>query len=57
MKSTKTTIFGLILATLVAVQPIIEGTGYHLDGSSITKILFAASLAAFGYLVKDYDVK
>jgi len=57
MKSTKTTIFGLILATLVAVQPIIEGTGYHIDGSSITKILFAASLAAFGYLAKDYDVK
>ena len=57
MKSAKTTIFGLILATLVAVQPIIEGTGYHIDGSSITKILLAASLAAFGYLAKDYDVK
>jgi hypothetical protein len=57
MKSTKTTIFGLILATLVAVQPIIEGTGYHFDGNTITKLLFAASLAAFGYLAKDYDVK
>ena len=57
MKSTKTTIFGLILATLVAVQPIIEGTGYHIDGSTITKILFAASLAAFGYLAKDYNAK
>lgn len=55
MKSTKTTIFGLILATLVAVQPIVEGTGYHFDGNTITKILFAASLAAFGYLAKDYD--
>jgi len=44
------------LATLVAVQPIIEGTGYHFDGQTITKILFAASLAAFGYLAKDYDV-
>jgi hypothetical protein len=55
MKSNKTTIFGLILATLVAVQPIVEGTGYHFDGQTITKILFAASLAAFGYLAKDYD--
>jgi len=57
MKSAKTTIFGLILATLVAVQPIVEGTGYHFDGNTITKLLFAASLAAFGYLAKDYDVK
>lgn len=57
MKSTKTTLFGLILATLVAVQPIVEGTGYHFDGATITKVLFAASLAAFGYLAKDYDVK
>ena len=57
MKSAKTTIFGLILATLVAVQPIVEGTGYHFDGNTITKILFAASLAAFGYLAKDNDSK
>jgi len=57
MKSAKTTIFGLILATLVAVQPIVEGTGYHFDGNTITKILFAASLAAFGYLAKDHDSK
>jgi hypothetical protein len=57
MKSTKTTIFGLILATLVAVQPIVEGTGYHFDGNTITKLLFAASLAAFGYWAKDHDTK
>jgi len=57
MKSAKTTIFGLILATLVAVQPIVEGTGYHFDGNTISKILFSASLAAFGYLAKDHDTK
>ncbi|CAB5218802.1 hypothetical protein UFOVP215_19 [uncultured Caudovirales phage] len=57
MKSYKTTIWGLIMATLVAVQPIAEGTGYHFDGQTITKILFAAALAAFGYMSKDHDVK
>jgi hypothetical protein len=56
MKSTKTTVFGVILAALVAIQPIVEGTGYHLDGASFVKILFAASLAVFGYLAKDFDV-
>jgi len=56
MKSNKTTIFGLILSALVAVQPIVEGTGYHLDSASFVKILFAASLAVFGYLAKDFDV-
>jgi hypothetical protein len=56
MKSSKTTVFGVILAALVAIQPIVEGTGYHLDGASFVKILFAASLAVFGYLAKDYDV-
>jgi hypothetical protein len=56
MKSSKTTVFGVILAALVAIQPIVEGTGYHLDGSSVVKILFAASLAVFGYLAKDFDV-
>jgi hypothetical protein len=55
MKSNKTTIFGLILSALVAIQPIVEGTGYHLDGASFVKILFAASLAVFGYLAKDFD--
>jgi hypothetical protein len=56
MKSSKTTVFGVILAALVAIQPIVEGTGYHLDGASFVKILFAASLAVFGYLAKDFDV-
>jgi hypothetical protein len=55
MKSNKTTIFGLILSALVAIQPIAEGTGYHLDSASLIKVLFAASLAVFGYLAKDYD--
>lgn len=55
MKSNKTTVFGLILSALVAIQPIVEGTGYHVDGASVVKILFAASLAVFGYLAKDFD--
>lgn len=56
MKSNKTTIFGLILSALVAIQPIVEGTGYHLDAASVIKVLFASALAVFGYLAKDFDV-
>ena len=56
MKSNKTTILGTALAVLVAIQPIIEGTGYHFDKETINKLLFAGLLAAFGYLTKDHDV-
>lgn len=56
MKSYKTTIIGLGLAVLVAIQPIIEGTGYHFDSKSIGQLVFASLLAAFGYLTKDHDV-
>lgn len=56
MKSYKTTLIGAGLAVLMALQPIMEGTGYHLDKGTIGKLLFAGLLAAFGYLVKDHDV-
>jgi hypothetical protein len=56
MKSNKTTLLGAALAVLVAIQPIIEGTGYHFDSATIGKLTFAALLAAFGYLTKDHDV-
>ena len=56
MKSYKTTIVGIGLAIMIAVQPIIEGTGYHFDTKTIGKLTFAALLAAFGYLSKDHDV-
>jgi len=56
MKSYKTSLVGLLLAVIVAIQPIVEGTGYHLDGASIGKLIFAGSLAALGFLSKDHDV-
>jgi hypothetical protein len=56
MKSYKTTIIGVGLAILIAVQPIVEGTGYHFDTKTISKLAFASLLAAFGYLAKDHDV-
>jgi hypothetical protein len=55
MKSYKTTLVGVGLAIMVAVQPIVEGSGYHLDKKTFGKLLFAGLLAAFGYLSKDYD--
>lgn len=56
MKSNKTTIVGAIFAALVALQPLLEGTGYHLDKQTATKLVFAALIAIMGYLVKDHDV-
>jgi hypothetical protein len=56
MKSYKTTIIGIGLAVMVAIQPIVEGTGYHFDSNTIGKLVFASLLAAFGYLTKDHDV-
>ena len=56
MKSYKTSLVGLLLAVIVAIQPIVEGTGYHLDAASISKLVFAGTLAALGFLAKDHDV-
>lgn len=55
MNNRKTTIAGIILAVIVAIQPVIEGTGYHFDTPTIVRIVFAASLAALGYLSKDHN--
>ena len=55
MKSYKTTILGAALAIIIAIQPIVEGNGYHFDSATIGKLVFASLLAAFGYMTKDYD--
>jgi hypothetical protein len=56
MKSYKTTIIGMILAIIVAMEPIISGNGYKVDGPTFYKVLFAASMAAMGFYAKDHDV-
>jgi hypothetical protein len=56
MKSWKTTIVGAALAALLAVEPLLTGVGYHLDRTTITKLVFAGLVAVLGYLAKDADV-
>lgn len=51
MRSYKTTLLGIITAAIVAIQPIIE-TG-NIDWK---KIGYAALIAAFGYVAKDFNV-
>jgi len=51
MRSFKTTIIGAVLATVIAVQPLIE-TGII----DYKKVGLAAIIALFGYLAKDSDV-
>jgi uncharacterized membrane protein len=55
MKSYKTTIVGSILAALVAVQPLLDGTGYHFDKATITRVVVAGLIAALGYYAKDQN--
>jgi hypothetical protein len=56
MKSNKTTTLGAIMAVIVALKPIVDGTGYHLDKKTITELTFAACVALYGYYTKDHDV-
>ena len=57
MNNSKTTLIGMLLAVVYAIQPILDGTGYHLDGNSAMKICTAALIAGLGYLAKDHDNK
>jgi len=53
MKDKKTTIAGIILASLIAAEPIISGNGYHLDSPTIFKIVFAVGVAVLSKLSAD----
>lgn len=50
MKNWKTTLMGLVTATIVAITPILE-TG-NIDYKQLG---YAALIAIFGYLVKDHN--
>ena len=52
-QSWKTTLVGALLAAIVAVQPLMDGTGYAFDKATITRVLVAALIAGLGYLAKD----
>lgn len=56
MKSNKTTTLGLIMAIMIAIKPILDGSGYHIDTKTISELIFAGFTAYFGYVTKDYDV-
>lgn len=51
MKNWKTSLLGAILAAFVAIQPLFEAGEYDYK-----KLVFAAVIAAFGFLSKDFNV-
>lgn len=55
MKNSKTTIAGGLLALLMAVQPVLDGSGYHLDSATLTKLVMAGLIAFLGYVSKDHE--
>lgn len=55
MKNSKTTIAGGLLAFLVAIQPVLDGSGYHFDSATLTKLVMAGLIAFLGYVSKDHE--
>ena len=54
MKNWKTTLMGIVLASMLAVQPLADGDvnlkkDWH-------RFVLAISIAVFGYFAKDHDV-
>lgn len=56
MKNYKTTLIGAVLAFLLAIQPVLDGSGYKLDSETLAKLATAGMIALLGYLSKDHDV-
>ena len=54
MKNWKTTITGLALASLIAVQPLTDGE-FSLK-KDWYRFVIAIAIAVFGYFSKDHDV-
>jgi hypothetical protein len=53
MKNLKTTIIGLLLSILIATEPILSGSGYHLDAPTTLKLIAAVLVALKGFYTED----
>lgn len=53
MKNLKTTIIGLLLSVVIAAEPILSGSGYHLDAPTSLKLVAAILIALKGYHTED----
>jgi len=53
MKNLKTTIIGLLLSILIAAEPILSGSGYHLDAPTTLKLIAAVLVALKGFYTED----
>jgi hypothetical protein len=53
MKNLKTTVIGLLLSVLIAAEPILSGSGYHLDAATTLKLIAAVLVALKGFYTED----
>jgi len=53
MKNLKTTVVGLLLSILIAAEPILSGSGYHLDAPTTLKLIAAVLVALKGFYTED----
>jgi hypothetical protein len=49
----KTTLIGLLLGIVIGIEPILSGSGYHLDAPTVTKIIMAVLITLKGYYSQD----
>jgi hypothetical protein len=56
MKDFKTTLTGIILAILIAVQPLTTADGFDLKKDWL-QVVIAGAIALFGWLSKDANDK
>ncbi len=55
MKNKRTTIIGALIAVAVAVKPILDGSGYHLDPKTCMEMLTAGLIALGSFFAKDAE--
>lgn len=53
----RTTLWGAVAAALVAIKPILDGSGYHLDAKTIGEVGFAVALALAAFFAQDKNAK
>jgi hypothetical protein len=53
MKNLKTTVIGLLLSVVIAIEPILSGSGYHLDAPTAIKLVAAVLIALKGFYTED----
>lgn len=56
-KDNLTTFFGALAALVIAIKPVLDGSGYHLDAKTVMELVLAGSVALGSYFAADRKTK